>query len=284
MTDQDPTVGAPPPVTAAPADADPADEQRGTTLGRDRFWWTEHVAVALLAVTSILTAWRRLPVDPLERRDGPGVQFRERPPHQVGQRLHACRAAADHRRPVVHRLVEAVAGDDPALAVYLRSRFRPEFLTAFDTWLGRPPGSTVSTTQVPSGSPFDTYRPATFAEADALSADADAAAEEAQLDNQRGDNYILTTVLLAVVLFFAGIAPRFRTGGARRGHHRRGRGDAGHRRPGPGDPADLVRRLKLRSSRPVERLPRRRLSDLVRPRSSRGRTCGGARVIPARPP
>ncbi len=213
MTDQDPTVGAPPPVTAAPADADPADEQRGTTLGRDRFWWTEHVAVALLAVTSILTAWSAYQST---RWSGEMAQAYSSASALRTKSVSASTLAGQQLIIDVQSFIawsEAVAGDDPALAVYLRSRFRPEFLTAFDTWLGRPPGSTVSTTQVPSGSPFDTYRPATFAEADALSADADAAAEEAQLDNQRGDNYILTTVLLAVVLFFAGIAPRFRTGG-----------------------------------------------------------------------
>ena len=107
---------------------------------------------------------------------------------------------------------DAVASDDTKLAVFLRSRFRPEFLVAFDAWLGRPPGTTVSTDEIPPGTPFDTYRPAAFAASlDVLSDEASAAFEEAKVDNQRSDNYVLTTVLLAGVLFFAGVGPRFRS-------------------------------------------------------------------------
>ena len=58
---------------------------------------------------------------------------------------------------------DAVASADTKLAVFLRTRFRPEFLVAFDAWLGRPPGATVSTDEIPPGTPFDTYRPAAFA-------------------------------------------------------------------------------------------------------------------------
>ncbi|HEY1178219.1 MAG TPA: hypothetical protein VGF17_18850, partial [Phytomonospora sp.] len=43
-----------------------------------------------------------------------------------------------------------------------------------------------------------------------LNAQADALASTAQAANQRGDNYVLTAVMFALVLFFAGVAGRAR--------------------------------------------------------------------------
>jgi hypothetical protein len=46
--------------------------------------------------------------------------------------------------------------------------------------------------------------------ADKLNADADEALAEARYDNQISDNFVLTAVLFASVLFFAGTAAKFR--------------------------------------------------------------------------
>lgn len=58
------------------------------------------------------------------------------------------------------------------------------------------------------GSPFDLdgYAQPQWAEGDALEAESQAATERAQEANQNADDYVLVTVLLAVVLFTAGIA------------------------------------------------------------------------------
>lgn len=191
---------------------EPGVEPPATRLGRDRWWWTEHVAVALLAITSVLTAWSAYQST---RWSGEMAQAYSSANALRSESVRTSTRAGQLVIIDVQSFVawtEAVAGRDPALAIFLRTRFRPEFLAAFDAWLGRPPGTTVSVDQIPPGSPFDGYQPAGVAAADDLAAQADAAGEEARGDNQRGDNYILTTVLLATVLFFAGIAPRFRTG------------------------------------------------------------------------
>ena len=54
------------------------------------------------------------------------------------------------------------------------------------------------------------YSNAEQARADDLFAQADAALLEAQWNNQISDNFVLTAVLFASVLFFAGIAATFR--------------------------------------------------------------------------
>ncbi len=179
--------------------------------GRERFWWVEHVAVVILAITSILTAWSAYQSTRWngEQATAFGVANSQRAESVRESTLAGQQAIIDVQTFLAW--TDAVAADDTKLAVFLRSRFRPEFLVAFDAWLGHPPGSTVSTDQIPAGTPFDTYRPAAFAESDRMSEVASAAFEEAKVDNQRSDNYVLTTVLLAGVLFFAGVGPRFRS-------------------------------------------------------------------------
>ena len=53
------------------------------------------------------------------------------------------------------------------------------------------------------------YEPSAFALSDSLTNQADLAREAAKEANQISDNYVLTTVLFACVLFFAGICTKF---------------------------------------------------------------------------
>ncbi len=53
------------------------------------------------------------------------------------------------------------------------------------------------------------YRVVELEKVNDLTAQAEARFEEAKVANQRGDNYVLTTVLFASVLFFVAIAGRF---------------------------------------------------------------------------
>jgi hypothetical protein len=95
---------------------------------------------------------------------------------------------------------------------FLRARFREEFRPAFDAWLAQvPPG------EVPPGTPFQLpqYAPAEKARAERLNAEADAFAAEAREANQIGDDFVLSAVIMAAVLFFAGIGTRFRGRGVR---------------------------------------------------------------------
>ncbi len=189
--------------------SDPSETTLVAPHSRAAFWWIENVAVVVLAITSILTAWSAYQSTRWngEQASSYGTANGKRAESLRMSTLAGQQAIIDVQTFL--SWTDAVAQADTKLAVFIRTRMRPEFQTAFDAWLGRPPGTTVSTGQVPPGTPFDSYRPAAFAQADQLAAAADAAFEEAEIDNQRSDNYVLTTVLLAGVLFFAGIAPRF---------------------------------------------------------------------------
>jgi len=89
---------------------------------------------------------------------------------------------------------------------FLYLRMRPEFLPAVEAWLATDP---VGTTDGPK-SPFemDEYVVAASVEADRLGVVADEKSALARESNQNGDNYVLTMVLFASVLFFAGVSSK----------------------------------------------------------------------------
>ena len=104
---------------------------------------------------------------------------------------------------------DAAEQRDTRLADFIKTRFRAEFKPAFDAWLT---GGSLDAAGLPAGTPFaqPEYKLAEQAIADAKIAEADAALADAQRANQISDNFVLTAVLFASVLFFAGIAARFR--------------------------------------------------------------------------
>jgi len=87
-------------------------------------------------------------------------------------------------------------------------RFRPELRAAFDAWMATDP---VNNPDAPS-SPFEMpeYAPANQALANKLEVESEQLYAVGTDANQRADDYVLNTVFLATVLFFAGIAPRMR--------------------------------------------------------------------------
>jgi hypothetical protein len=92
------------------------------------------------------------------------------------------------------------------LSAFLYNRFRDEFRPAMDAWLATDPAGNPDAPTTPFV--MDEYNVAEFAEAERLVQFADQAAVDARAANQNGDNYVLTAVLFATVLFFSGIASK----------------------------------------------------------------------------
>ncbi len=95
---------------------------------------------------------------------------------------------------------------DDTLSGFLYNRFRDEFRPAVDAWLATDP---INDPDAPK-SPFEMeeYVVAERVRALELSALADQKALDARQANQNGDNYVLTMVLFASVLFFAGVSSK----------------------------------------------------------------------------
>lgn len=92
------------------------------------------------------------------------------------------------------------------LSTFYYDRMRDEFKPALEAWLDAQP---LTNPDAPA-SPFDMeeYVLAQEERADALLVDAQAAREKALEANQNSDDYVLTTVQFALVIFFAGVSSK----------------------------------------------------------------------------
>ena len=167
----------------------------------------EIAAAVLLSLTTILTAWTAF-----QSAKWSGVQaiaFNEagaaRTESVRFSTVAGQQAAVDVSLFV--RWAEAVALDQRDLETFLRERFRAEFTPALDAWLASDP---LNNPQAPA-SPFEMeeYRLEAEETASELAAIAETRGGEGREANQTSDNYVLTTVFFAVVLFFVGVGTKF---------------------------------------------------------------------------
>lgn len=104
--------------------------------------------------------------------------------------------------------VAAVNADDKRLQeVYEDRFFRDEFKPAFEEWVKTDPVNNPKSEATPFT--LDSYQPAELVRADELAAEAEENFELGREANQTSDNYVLSTIFFAAVLFFAGIATKF---------------------------------------------------------------------------
>ncbi len=173
--------------------------------------WRELVAVILLSVTTVLTAWSGFQAT--KWAGVMAISFNQ----ASATRIEATRqeGAADRKQAIQVSLyaqwVQARASRDQALMDYVSVRFPEPLKTAFDAWVATNPDTNP---QAPS-SPFamPEYSLPELAAADAADQRAEDLVAAALQANQRGDNYTLLTVAFASVLFFAAMAGRMRSRG-----------------------------------------------------------------------
>jgi hypothetical protein len=109
--------------------------------------------------------------------------------------------------------LSAFRAGDTAQAKFLRNRFRPGLLRAHNIWVAKavvaPDGKVIS---APSGTPFTEpqYVVPEATRADDLSAEADEELADSQHASSTSTKYISVALVFALVLFFAGIATKFR--------------------------------------------------------------------------
>ncbi|MFI6830025.1 hypothetical protein ACIBG5_23220 [Kribbella sp. NPDC050241] len=102
--------------------------------------------------------------------------------------------------------VDADRRGDAAIADFYAERFRPEFRPAFNAWMATRPATNPDAPPTPFAMPQ--YQLASRQEAERLDAAAAASATDVLRDIQIASNYVLTVVLYAVVLFFAGMSTK----------------------------------------------------------------------------
>ena len=175
----------------------PADRRRD---------WQEGVATVLLVVAAVATSWSSYQAT---RWNGEQAAAAGR---TNAIRIEASRAdglaEAQTEIDVATFIAwaEADVTGDRELATFVMDRFRDEFRPAFDAWTATAPLTNPDAPPTPFA--MDEYRLESQQQAAELDARAEASAAEVRAYIQRASNYVLTVVLYAVALFFAGMSTR----------------------------------------------------------------------------
>jgi len=168
--------------------------------------WQELLVTVLLVVAALATSWSSYQAT---RWNGEQAAAAGR---TSAVRIEAARAQGLAQAQTQVDVATFIAWADAdrrnevKLADFYLDRFRDEFRPAFDAWTATDP---LTNPQAPP-TPFamDEYQLEARTEAERLDTEAEASAAEVRLNIQRASNYVLTVVLYAVVLFFAGMSTR----------------------------------------------------------------------------
>ena len=109
--------------------------------------------------------------------------------------------------------VNAYVEENDELSEFYLNRFRDEFKPAFNAWVATTPRTNPDAPKSPFA--MEEYKLAAQEEADRLEKEANALVAEGQAALQTNNDYVLTTVFLASVLFFATLSMRMHWPGVR---------------------------------------------------------------------
>jgi hypothetical protein len=183
-------------TVASRADGEPPSERS----------WQELVVTILLVVAALGTSWSSYQAT---RWNGEQAAAASR---TSAVRISAARAQglsqAQTQVDVATFIAWANANrqGDRELAAFYVDRFRDEFKPAFDAWQATRPFTDPDAPPTPFAMPE--YQLTSKTDAAQLDAASEAGAAQVRLYIQRSSNYVLTVVLYAVVLFFAGMSTR----------------------------------------------------------------------------
>ena len=182
----------------------PDDETRDRARRTRRL---EIFATVLLSAATVLTAWSAF-----ESTKWSGVQA-TRFSQASATRTESVRASTAAGQQTVADVtvftawLTATDEGRTHLAGLLEARFEGEFKVAFDAWQRTSPLTNSAAPATPFATPQ--FEQASARRATELEALASTQFTQATQANQRADNYVLMTVLFALVLFFGAIATRF---------------------------------------------------------------------------
>lgn len=170
--------------------------------------WRELIAILLLSVTAILTAWTGFQAS--KWSGAMSISFSQ----ASTNRIQAARLEATANRKLSVQValftqwLQAYQARDTELTEFLQARFPEPLATVFPAWLGARPLMNPSAPQTPFD--MEAYVIPESVRARAADVAADRKFDEALRNNQRGDNYTVLTIGFATVLFFAALSERMR--------------------------------------------------------------------------
>jgi hypothetical protein len=175
--------------------------------------WIELAATILLAAATIASAWSAYQAT---RWGGVQANAFSLASAARTESVRSSNLATAQRQVDVATFIawlNAYADKKPGLLDFYESRFREEFKPAFQSWLNSVPSGSV-----PPGTPFmeSNYVLAAQTQADAQLSVAEEQTAIARRANQTGDNFVIVVVIMASVLFFAGVGTKFKHQNTRR--------------------------------------------------------------------
>ncbi len=178
--------------------------EKSTTLGERLI---EIIAVLLLGIATVGTAWCGY-----QSSQWNGAQTdlaRESSDERVeASRLFglATQKIAYDANIVAQYAQAVVEGDDRLAQFYRQNLVRPQFLPFLDEWQAEIAAGQAPTSLFQDQEYLDTQ----FAEYQKAVDQAEALSQQSQQASATSDEYVITTILLAIALFFAGVTSSFR--------------------------------------------------------------------------
>jgi hypothetical protein len=181
-------------------------------FGRPGSRLIEVLAVVLLGVATIGSAWCGYQATRWNGEEGDLARQSAVLQIEAARQFGLATQIVSYDSNMIGQYANAAASDNEALMRFYRETLiRPDFLPILDRWQqqvdeGTTPENLLEDQEYVDAQ-LESYR-STIAEAEALSVEAQRAGNEA-------DNYVLTTLILASALFFAGLTTSFRVRFAR---------------------------------------------------------------------
>lgn len=178
-----------------------------TTAERANFW-LDILSAIMLAVVAVSTAWNSYQA--ARWSSLAGMRYSQ----ASARRVESTRASTTAGQLTIIDVglftnwINAYGTENEDLVRFYQKRFRAEFKPAFEAWLATDPENNPDAPTSPFA--MDEYQLESAEKADLLEKEASALFEEGKQAIERSTNYILNTVFLASVLFFIGIAGRFK--------------------------------------------------------------------------
>jgi hypothetical protein len=188
-----------------PPEAEDAWERRQRVL--------ETTTTVILSLAAVATAWATFQATQWSSAENDAVSRSSVSRSKAIQATSQASRTEQLDTTIWLQWLAAFRAGDRAQAAFLHSRFRPGLLRAHDIWVAKavvaPDGRVIS---APAGTPFTEpqYLLPDAARADDLSSEAEHQLAVSQHAASMSTKYVVVALAFALVLFFAGIATKFR--------------------------------------------------------------------------
>jgi hypothetical protein len=168
----------------------------------------ETLAVVLLALGTIGSAWCAFQAARWNGEEADNLSRAQAARIESTKQANLATTKVAYDAGLVAQYATAVAEGQTALREFYRQKlFRPEFLPVLDQWLG---GSVATAANAPNFFENQEYLDSLLGPTRRLDEQSQEFARQADRAGRNADDYILNTVLLATVLFFAGVSSNYR--------------------------------------------------------------------------